>query len=223
VGTALHRLCERMDSGEDVGVVPGDWLPHLGAYAAATDGWEWLHIERFMVNDGLKIGGTPDRVAKVPGHPRPVIADIKTGDVTFGVGKMAMQLATYAHCQLYDLDGTRTPLPADLDQDLGLIIALDATRGTCEVLRIDIAAGWVAVQLATQVRAWRNHRGLTEPWRPVRPTTLIRTARDADELVKAIQRATTAEELTELWRSAREAWTDLHTQQAAGRKRELSA
>lgn len=222
IGTSLHAIAERMDRGEDSLIVPDDYLPHLGSYAEATAGWEWLHIERFMVNDDLKIGGTPDRVARVPGHPRPVIADLKTGDVTYGVGKMAMQLAVYAHCQIYDPDGTRTPLPEDLDLDMGLIIALDALTGTCQILRIDIAAGWTAVQLARQVRAWRGYKGLTEPWRPTPSPTLSPEANRS--LIEAIEAAESEEALTALWRSVDpSAWLDVHTQHAARRKRQLSA
>jgi hypothetical protein len=226
IGTSLHKFAERLDRGEDDIQVPDDYLPHLAAYSETTAGWRWLHIERFLVNDPLKIGGTPDRVCYVPGHDRPVIADLKTGDVSFGVGKMAMQLAVYAHSEIYDPNtGERFGLPDDLDKDVGLIIALDAIKGTCEVLRIDIAAGWVAVKLAAQVRAWRSHRGLTEPWRPALPPWAGRDPLDADTnrlLIGAIQTAATVEQLTSIYRSvARGAWLDVHTQHAARRKRQL--
>jgi len=233
VGTSLHALAERMDRSEDVGVVPQDYLPHLAAYAEATDGWEHLQIERFMVNDELKTGGTPDRVVRVPGYDRPMIADLKTGDVTYGVGKMAMQLAVYSRSEIYELSGQRRPLPADLDLDTGLIIALDSTRATCEVFEIDLHAGWQAVLLAVQVRRWRSKRGLMTPYRA--PTTRpsaspslswrhqpkLTEAADAD-LRRALARAESTSELEEIWRSVEAtAWTSVHTLIAGQRKAEL--
>lgn len=233
IGTSLHALAERMDRGEDVGIVPEQYLPHLAAYAEATDRWEYLYIERFLVNDELKVGGTPDRIAKVPGFDRPMITDIKTGDVTYGVGKMAMQLAMYAHSQVYDVDGARRDLPEDLDTSTGLIVALDATKATCEVFEIDLVAGWQAVLLAGQVRRWRTRKGLMHPWRPpdYRPPesqtwpwrgqrTLTEEA-DA-ELRRTLARAESTSELTEIWRTVEStAWLEIHTTIAGQRKAEL--
>lgn len=233
IGTSLHALAERMDRGDDVGVVPEEYLPHLASYAEATDGWEHLLIERFVVNDELKVGGTPDRVVRVPGYDRPMIADLKTGDVTYGVGKMAMQLAVYSRSNVYELSGQRRPLPADVDQDVGLIIALDATRATCEVFEIDLHAGWQAVLLAGQVRRWRSKRGLMSPYRaPVhRPSAssfftwrhLPKLTASADgDLRRALAQAESIAELEEIWRSVEvTAWEPIHTTIAGQRKAEL--
>lgn len=246
IGTSLHALAEIMDRGEEMPVVPSEYLSHLAAYAEATAGWEWLEIERFLVLDDLKIGGTPDRIAMVPGHPRPVIADIKTGDVTYGQGKMAMQLAIYAHSEIYHLDGIREPLHPDLDQEIGLIIALDAVKASCEILTIDIAAGWRGVQLAGQVRSWRSRRGFTGAWdpaaireQPARPAAApgwrVRLASaswrhqaklDPDSnimLITTIGRAESEEELVAIWQSVQpSAWDQVHTDHAARRKAQLA-
>jgi hypothetical protein len=232
IGSALHLLAEKMDSDQDVGTVPMEYLPHLAAYAEATAGWEWLAIERFSVQDDLKVGGTPDRVARIPGHDRPVIADLKTGNVDFGQGKMASQLALYAHSVFYTPDGTRTPLPADIDQELGIIIALDATTATCRLLRIDIGLGWAGALLSQQIWAWRAHKQFTEPWKPAqeRPPARLwahQSKLDSDSnlaLLAAIGRASSVGELTELWESVRpSAWTEIHTRAAGLRKSQLLA
>lgn len=235
VGTALHKITERMDSDQEVGTVPMEYLPSLAAYAEATAGWEWLEIERFTVQDDLQVGGTPDRIARVPGHDRPVIADLKTGGVEYGTGKMAIQLALYAHSLLYDLDGTRRPMPDGLDTDVGLIIALDATRATCRILRLDIALGWSGALLARQIRAWRAHKEFTEPWVPgqapvpAKPRPLwdhqAQLSPEANLLLlAALGRAASVEELTEIWQSVRpSAWGDHHTRAAANRKAQLLA
>lgn len=235
IGSALHLIAEKMDSGQDVGTVPMEYLPHLAAYAEATAGWEWIAIERFSVQDDLKVGGTPDRVARIPGHDRPVIADLKTGNVEFGQGKMATQLALYAHSMFYAPDGTRTPLPADIDQEMGIIIALDATTSTCRLLRIDLTLGWAGALLSQQIWAWRAHKAFTEPWSPsqvreapARPSTSLwahQATLDSTSnlaLLSAIGRASSVGELTEIWQSVRpSAWTDIHTRAAGLRKSQL--
>lgn len=228
IGTSLHALCEQLDRGQDIGPVPEQYQIHLDNYREATAEFTALHIEQFTVNDDLKIGGTPDRVLQIPGQDQLVIGDIKTGTVAYGVGKMAMQLAVYAHSQLYDpATGRRSPL-GDVDLEHGLIIALDAATGSCELLDIDLAAGWEAVQLATQVRDWRKRKGLTRPHGPVpiRPIEgpLLPEPRELDpdvSLVKAIRAATSPDELVALWQAAGDRWDTAHTDLAARRKAEL--
>lgn len=217
IGTALHRLTERLDRGQPLGVIPDAYQPHLAAYAEATADLRSVHIERFTVHDGLRIGGTPDRVVSVAGSDRLYIADVKTGTIEYGTGKMAMQLAVYARSALYGADGSRTWL-GDVDIDRGLIIALSAKTGACRLLWIDLAAGWEAVQIAADVRAWRARRGLTKPYgeSQVDIRALPRTA--ANALVAAIKVARTREQLVELWQAAGTAWTDEHTALANAQK-----
>ena len=235
VGTALHALTERMDRGLDVGVVPEQYKPHLAAYEAATRAFTAVHIEAFTVQDELKIGGTPDRVLQIDGHDKLVIGDLKTGSVEFGIGKMAMQLAVYAHSVLYNHQtGSRAPL-GDIDHNLGLIVALDAKTAQCKLIWVDLAAGWEAVQLATQVRAWRSRKDISRPYDgpaaavlPVAPTPVQENARDltreaAAALVSGIKNAPSPETLIELWRAAGSVWTQEHTELAALRKAELVA
>jgi hypothetical protein len=219
IGTALHALTERHDRGLTPGSIPAAYAGHLDAYAVATQRFSMRHIEAFCVQDQLKIGGTPDRVMEVDG--RLVIGDVKTGDVTYGAGKIAMQLAVYAHSELYDVTtGTRTPL-GDVDTDRGLIIALDAKTGLCRLLWVDIAAGWESVQLAGQVRQWRNRRSWTEDYAPPVAPRVNQAAVAA--LASAIRVAPTPQALVELWTTARTAWTDEHTTMATARKAELLA
>lgn len=229
IGTALHALTERLDRGLDVGIIPDSYKPHLAAYEQATATFEAVHIEQFTVNDDLKIGGTPDRILKIDGHDKLVVGDLKTGDTEYGIGKMCMQLSVYAHSLVYHpATGQRAPL-GDVDLDRGLIIALNATTGQCELKWIDLAAGWDAVQLATQVRAWRARKGLATPYQPttdappatpaVQPAAMAGDAEAA--LIVAIKSATNADELVQLWTAAGNRWTDQHTALAAERKAQL--
>jgi hypothetical protein len=234
IGTALHALTERLDRGLDVGVVPDSYLPHLRAYEAATSAFTAVHIERFTVQDELTIGGTPDRVLAIDGYDKLVIGDIKTGTIEYGVGKMCMQLAVYAHSLLYNPDtGARAPLGPEIDLERGLIIALNAKTGACELVWIDIAAGWEAVRLAHDVRAWRARKNLTQPYKaaqqnvlPINPTVAQENARDltveaAAALIVAIPRCNSEEELVQLWVAAGNAWTKQHTEMAAARRAQL--
>lgn len=233
IGTALHALTERLDRGLDVGVIPDSYKPHLAAYEQATSAFTAVHIERFTVHDQLQIGGTPDRVLAIDGHDKLVIGDIKTGSVEFGVGKMCMQLAVYAHSDLYNHEtGARAPL-GNIDLDRGLIIALNAKTGECRLIWVDIAAGWEAVRLARDVRAWRARKNLTKPYDgpvpaalPINPTVAQENARDLTveaqtALLVAIPRANSEEELVQLWTAAGPAWTPQHTELAARRRAEL--
>lgn len=229
IGTSVHALTERLDRGLDVGVVPEQYKPHLNAYQTATADFTALHIEQFTVHDDLQIGGTPDRILRIPGHDKNVIGDIKTGTVKYGVGKMAMQLAVYAHSLLYDINtGQRTSLD-NIDQDWGLIVALSAETGQCDLLWINIAAGWEAVQIATQVRAWRKRKDLTQQYRASPPTPAaaqpLVTVTEDTPLIKAITKAATVDELVEVWRQAdrQGLWVPELNDAAARRKQQLQA
>jgi hypothetical protein len=218
IGTALHALTERMDRGQDVGVVPDSYKPHLKAYEDATKNMTAVHIERFTVNDELRVGGTPDRVLRIDGHPKLVIGDLKSGDVVYGILKIAQQLAIYAHAQLYNpADGTRTSL-GDVDLERGLIIALNARSGKCELLWVDLTRGWAAVQISKTVRDARNWKDLSKPYeQPNRDLTVEAQA----ALEAGIRGAPTVDDLVHLWTVAGNQWQPRHTKLAAARKAEL--
>jgi hypothetical protein len=207
-GTALHSLVERMDRGLPLGAVPAAYAADLKAYERATSVLEHVHIEELMVLDELKIAGTPDRLALH--EERLKVADVKTGSIEWGAGKIAMQLAVYAHSKLYHpATGARTEL--DIDTGEAIVVHLPAGQGRCELHRIDIAAGWEAVQLARQVRAWRARKGLLTPLRTAPPEA-------ADE----ISAAASVDELNAVWARHQAAWTDELTALAAARKSELT-
>lgn len=229
-GTALHALTERLDRGQSLGVIPHTARADLAAYEAATKPLTALHVERFMVNDELRIGGTPDRIVDFEG--RTYIADVKTGSVDYAALKIAMQLAVYAHSRLYDIpSGRRSDVP-QLDQQRAIVIHLPAGKGECSLRWVDIAAGWEAVAVATQVREWRRRRDLMSvlssdvplPYdEPPPPSAASIAAADAHaDLANAVASAATVDDLGALWRAHQSAWTDELTQLAAARKALLS-
>jgi hypothetical protein len=152
-GTALHKLTEAVDAGETLPTLPPSAAADLDAYKAATAHLDVVAVERFVVHDGVEAAGTFDRIVEVDGTR--VVADIKTGDVKWGIGKIAVQLAGYARSVGYDpADGSRTPLDVDLER--ALVIHLPQGQAVCTLLWVDIVEGWRGVEYARQVRAWRK-------------------------------------------------------------------
>lgn len=224
VGTALHKLTERLDRGQEIGVVPEAYQADIDAYAKATAALKPVHVEQFCVMDALKIGGTPDLVVEYGGEL--YIADKKTGSIEWGAGKIAMQLAVYSRSVAYRHGGEprRAPL-GDVNQDRALVIHLPAGQGVCELKWVDIAAGWKAVDLASQVRTWRARKHLivdivAHQVPEVAALAALGTATEVP-LTDQIDRAASDADLEALWSSNRAAWTDEHTAAAKKRKQHL--
>lgn len=172
-GTDLHGLTELIDSGQP--------LPERASLADRADMAAWvriteeyglrmLDIERFVVVDRLKIGGTYDRRADsddprmaCPHCDRPKVVDLKTGRIDYGAGKMAQQLAVYSRGRAYDgFTGRRSP--HRVCQHYGYVIHLPQGTGTASMHRLDLTLGWQAVRLSKAVREHRREsKGWMEP------------------------------------------------------------
>lgn len=155
IGTALHKFTERIDKALPLGVVPAQFVPDLAAYEKVTRQLKAVQVEQFGVFDPLQVAGTWDRLNEYQGGL--YIGDVKTGRVDdLSIGKIAMQLSIYAHCDLYDpRTGQRTPQP-EVNKERAIIISLPAGTGTAELFWVDIAAGWKAVQIAAPARRWQG-------------------------------------------------------------------
>lgn len=208
-GTALHKFTERIDLGQDVGFVPREHAEDLEAYKQVTSCLEVVDVENFVVLDEFKVGGTFDRLVRYNGRLK--IADIKTGQITYGMGKIAMQLAVYAHSLRYDpTTAARSPLGEDVDLSEAIVIHLPAGKGECTLHAVDIAAGWEQIPAAAGVRNWRSRKGLSRSL----TTGPARTPDIADQLAAA----DTVAGLMNIWAANQSAWTDELTQIAAARK-----
>lgn len=161
LGTALHKITEDLDAGEDVGFIPDDFVLDIATYEKATAELVMVAIETFGVLDEYKVAGTFDRLVIYKG--RLMVADIKTGSITFGLGKIAMQLAAYSRMKGYNPETyERTPLTFNgltVDQDEALIIHMPSGGGVTTVVTVDIAKGWEGMALAQKVRDWRSYWG----------------------------------------------------------------
>ena len=170
IGTAVHRMTERLDLGEtfEAGPYSYDMEAYAGALrrAGVIIYPEW--VECRMVCDPLKMAGTADRIVgftpqsdilqalSIP-DGQVMIADLKTGtSVDFGALGFAAQLAAYAHGTLYDIENDVRVDTPDICKTHGLIIHLPAGQGTCTLYLVDLVAGYAAAELANQIRDVRK-------------------------------------------------------------------
>ena len=152
-GTALHKLTETVDAGGQLPELPPSAVADLDAYRSATRPLTVLAVEQFVVCDDPQAAGTFDRIVEYDGTR--YVADIKTGSVKWGIGKIAVQLAGYSRSVAYEpATGARSRL--DVDQDRALVIHLPQGEGRCSLLWVDIAEGWRGVRMAQSVREWRK-------------------------------------------------------------------
>src|SRR5262245_5601193 len=167
LGSALHRFTERIDNGETINV-PEPWTHDVAAYTQTMQangitivpGW----LERVLLLPELGIAGTCDRLCNGM-WPNSRIGDLKTGKdvVRYGMTEIALQLAIYAHAtHWYDpVTGEHHEMPY-VDQQQALVMHLPVGQATCTLYEVDIQAGWQAVQLALDVRAWRQRKDLAQ-------------------------------------------------------------
>jgi len=205
-GTALHAITETHDRGNEVGTLPDEAQADLNAYVDATTDLTAVMIEQFMVQDPLKIGGTPDRVVKYRG--KKYIADLKTGSIDYGFLKIAAQLAVYARSRPYDVRTNDRMEPHGSEVDRGIVIHLPAGTGTCTLYWIDLIAGWEIVKLARDLRAKRalkfaDFMAVLEPIPTAEAALLPPPPTLADQIVQA----TSHDAVTALWRDNASVWT----------------
>jgi hypothetical protein len=163
LGTALHALTEQYDLGQTP-TVPADLQADIDIYRRTVEPFEVLAVEQFIVLDEHQIGGTFDRLWRLP-DGRNVIADLKTGqNLDYSWRSIAVQLAIYAAGVRYH-DGQRSPLwPEPVDQDTGIVIHLPVNQGRCDLYQIDLRAGTIALQHSMWARRWRNRKDLATPF-----------------------------------------------------------
>lgn len=95
-GTDVHAACALMD---DDGALPETFPPHIRGYCEGYAAFlrhvvpQWFHVETVVSDATLGYAGTLDRAGLV--HGKPVVVDLKTGDVPPWAG---VQTAAYRRC-----------------------------------------------------------------------------------------------------------------------------
>ena len=117
-GTDLHALTEVADRegiehirmlAQAGTITPAD-LADIEAYVAAMAraGLKVIETEAVVVHDELGVAGTLDRIVQAPGkllgraRGAKVVADIKTGNMEYSIGKTSMQVTVYATAEGYE-------------------------------------------------------------------------------------------------------------------------
>lgn len=188
IGVALHAITAHVDRGLDPQHLSPETMRDLAAYTDAliTNGiFIDIHmIETTVVLDSYKVGGSFDRLVRVRGHDKLMVADLKTGaDISYSDSSFAVQIAGYAHGEaIYQqgatpADDVRLPMP-DVDQHEGLVIWLPAGEGRCELFTVDLDTGWEGFELSMAVRAWRKRKPMAKfsQWAPAPVAPVTTTA-----------------------------------------------
>jgi hypothetical protein len=177
-GTALHKLCERLDAGETLEelALPETWHNDLVAYMHCL---EELHAdiemsEQVVVCPKLGLAGRFDRTVLINGER--FIMDIKTGrDLSYNWGSIAIQLALYAGAAtIYDPERkSHRPMPK-CDQSSALVLHLPAEEATCTPYWINLEEGRKGIaqvsELLTFRKSTKNFASLAiRPHTPARP------------------------------------------------------
>lgn len=213
-GTALHALTAMVDEGRTITHLSEATDADLRAYQETLNaaGVKILPgmIERMVVLDDKRIAGTFDRGITLPGFDNPLIADLKTGaDLSYSMHEIAIQLGVYAngdalYTQGAAADGSEDvrEAPPDFDRNNALVIWLPAGSATCELILVDIAAGWEALDHGIWVNGWRQRKvaiehepGGLDRFRLATPDADLVTVLEASlAVIEAQKAATTAAE-----------------------------
>jgi hypothetical protein len=164
IGTALHKLCERLDRGQPLGRIPAPHDADIRAYEQCMKRYRVSHqaIETFRVHDDWRVAGTADRISSIDGEV--VIADIKTGDID-RIHKIVMQLAMYQLSRPYDVaTDTRVDDPCPTNPRRGLIIHLPSGSGECFLHWVDLEKGRKGLQACHKVFGFRGEKRKTLTW-----------------------------------------------------------
>jgi hypothetical protein len=252
VGTALHKLSERRDAGEDLSYLPDDLMAALDAYSRCMAAFRVLATETFVVYDGLQTAGTFDRVVVLLvdlkfSHPilgevvipagTVLVLDLKTGKVEsakYWDAVYAVQQFVYGHGVPYDAAKGRRAWADILGPGnepskrwaLILHVPSDSPKDAGLVV-VDLEIGEALAELATEVRRARKVKGLFSDAFPVDPPGTIAVAEPAQVaklgLIAQLRQAPDEAALNALWEQYQAEWNEDATRMVRARLAELGA
>lgn len=186
LGTAFHTATETVDGGGSLNEISPRFKAGVQAYQAELSAYGVViipeMIERRVILADLGVAGQLDRIVLVPADSPAgrylgltqdtyMIADIKSGSsVELGDGKIAAQLALYAHavnesgvyrptgfCQgVWEKDIT-------VSETIALVMHVPQGNGACRLNDVDLIEGWATVEECLRVRDRRKIRGVVQP------------------------------------------------------------
>ncbi len=108
-GDKVHKIIEAYINGQELVLTkPFDII--LQNFKLITEGWEFIEVEKEVLNKEYKYGGTVDIICKIDG--KLALVDVKTGNL-YDNKEMA-QLASYDMC----LNGIELHKILQLDKDI---------------------------------------------------------------------------------------------------------
>lgn len=187
-GTAIHRVLERHDLGQELIDTPENRAMRV-AYdkALKAAGLEVVeeYVERIVVHEKHLIAGRFDRYLRRRRDGKLVVGDVKSGSIAYP-HKMAVQLAMYVNADWLagPVPGSGgeteefSKLPEKLDRKSGYIIhAPDPDH--VNIVKIDIGKGWTAFNKAiVPTLAWRKQADLVQEVGSVEVAELLEPASD---------------------------------------------
>lgn len=219
-GTAIHRMLDRIDSGDDWTPAP-QFADAVNAYVNAMDayGFVVVDIECHCINDTYRLAGTMDRryrttrqLVTPTGEILPIgsvlAGDTKTGrSLEYASGSYTTQLAAYASSMRYDVvTDERTSFDPPSNQEWAIIVHVSADDGRCDIYWVDLQAGMEALNLAECVRQWRARTDLISPARAPLHAVRVATPVDAPEAPVVTDAADTADRAASEVLAAVRAW-----------------
>lgn len=183
IGTALHKICERIDRGLDPGFIPPAYEQDIIAYVDMISAFEVLSIERIVVQDKYKVGGKLDRVVRLkrpmtvrraknrggvhyPAIVLPagtvVLGDQKTSQtMDYAGSKFALQCWCYANGVPYDPvakvreDWGHEPP----NKDWAVIFSTPSGQGKASLHWVNLADATAIMEQCHQAHETRNKHG----------------------------------------------------------------
>lgn len=177
-GTAIHRIAERVDLGEEL--IETELSKKIAAaWPKAIDlaGFTILpeYVERIVVYPDLPLCGRWDRLVRNKRTGKLAVLDLKSGiNAIKYPHSTAIQLAIYANAPLIAAnlewsgksESTETfeKVPANVDKKWAVVAYVQPDGEKIELYKIDIAAGWKAAkQICFPTLEWRDNKMLVSP------------------------------------------------------------
>jgi len=178
-GTMIHEVQQRVDLGLPI---PEGLERYADGYRAglARAGLTVVAIEVLLCNRPLGAMGRADRIYREADGTL-IIGDTKsTAHLDLAQHEIAPQLTVYAHADYVDARGFTGSRYGEGDQpnwmrsqsirqDYALAVHVDRESGAVSFYRVDLYLGGYGANLATQVREWRNVKGILLPYVPPMP------------------------------------------------------